>query len=53
MPFTANIPLSMVNVLVVAFLVAVVLGVALCFYAANELKKCEDAEVTVAPREDL
>lgn len=42
---TANIPATLVNVLVVAFVVVVFLGIALGVYAAKSMKKLENAAV--------
>ena len=39
---TANIPATLANVLVVAFIVVIVLGIALGAYAARSMKKMED-----------
>lgn len=39
---TMNIPASVFNVLVLAFFVVVLLGVALGAYAAMQLKKCQE-----------
>jgi len=38
---TANIPATLVNVLTVAFVVVIVLGIALGAYAARSMKKME------------
>lgn len=39
---TANIPITLVNVLTVAFLVVVALGIALGAYAAFQVRKYSD-----------
>lgn len=47
---TANIPITLVNVLALAFVAVVAIGVGFLAYAANQLKKCE--EEAAAPKSD-
>ena len=40
---TANIPIAVVNVLALAFIVVIAVGIGFLVYADRQLKKCNDA----------